>query len=1122
MPLYRLFTLLFLLATLSCCGGDAENVPTGNAPSSSGDSFSEGMFENVLSSSSGIDFVNTVKSDFSFNHVNYGYLFNGAGVGVIDYDKDGLQDLYFVSNQDDNRLYRNLGDFKFEDVTAAAGVAGRPGFDVGVSIADIDGDGYQDIYLSRSGIVDTPEGRAERENLLFHNNGDGTFTEQGAAYGLNSNRPATQATFFDYDLDGDLDMYQMNTPIDFANVNTVRATQTPNGSKRILGPKEPWESDQLFRNDGGSFTDVSLTAGINNRGYGLSTIIYDFNHDGFPDIFVTNDYLDDEMVYINGGNGKFTDQGRKYLRHSSLNSMGSDLGDLNNDGLEDIVSLDMLAETQQRRKQLESNMRPDRYGTLIRLGYSHQLMRNQLQLNNGQNFSEIGELAGIDATDWSWAPLLMDFDNDRKVDLFVSNGYRYDLTDVDFISYTVDSIMNLGGLSSSMYEDFSAFLDLIPTEPQPNYLYRNQGDLSFTNVADRWNVGEPSYSSSAVYADLDNDGDMDLVVGNHERAPFLHRNRANDTEKGGNWLQLLPLGVGKNTAGLGLTALVVVGDEQIRQTLQPSRGFLGTNHSLLHFGLGDAETVDRLEITWPDGKTQLLTNVKTNQRLDLDYTAAGTQAFSGAAAGAMFVYPQGQRGIDFTHRENDFNDFDRQFLQPRMTSREGPALAKADVNNDGREDLFVGGAAGAAAALYLQDAGGNFTRSAVFPPADNAHEDVAALFFDADGDGDQDLYVASGGSHAEAGNPVYNDRFYRNEGGKFTRDNTVLPLMPTCTGAVATIDFDADGDLDLVVGGRNLPGSYPLAPRSYLLRNDGGNFLDVTETAFPLLTNIGMVTAIATGNVTGDDLPEIIIAGEWMPVTTYAWTGSKFEADPDGPSAGTGFWQSLLLTDLDGDGRKEVVAGNDGLNTRFQPGPGNRVSLFASDFDGNGAIDPIVTFEDEQGKMVPITTKGMMIKQMPKLKKKFVRASVYSRAGIEDMFSAGELEAARRYDLETVSSSVIRLADEGWVVEALPRMAQTAPARSIRSADFNGDGLPDLLFVGNDYGLQVETGRIDAGNGVLLLNDGKGGWKTVPNHQHGFWASLDARDLLDIQLADGKTGWVIANNNGPAAIYLEE
>lgn len=1115
---YHLLFTSLLLVFLSSCGNDAE--PTARPGKNIDPSpVMEGLFENIDAEVSGIDFVNTVTSDFSLNHVNYGYLYNGAGVGVIDYDKDGLQDLYFISNQQENKLYRNRGDLKFEDVTDKAGVAGLPGFDVGVSISDVDGDGFQDIYISRSGIDNTPEGRKARTNLLYINNGDGTFAERAAELGLDSDRPATQATFFDYDLDGDLDMFQMNTPLNFADVNTVRAVNTANGMKRKIGPVEDWESDQLYRNDNGKFTDVSLEAGINNRAYGLSTLIYDFNHDGYPDIYVSNDYIDDQMIYINSGRGTFTDQSRAFLRHSSLNSMGTDLGDLNNDGLEDIVSLDMLAESLQRQKQLESNMRPDRYNTMIRLGYSHQLMRNQLQLNNGQNFSEVGMVAGIGATDWSWAPLLVDFDNDRNLDLFVSNGYRYDLTDIDFISYTFDSIMQLGGLSQSMFDDFSGFLKLIPTEPQPNYLYRNSGDLQFENVAAKWGIAEPSYSSSAVYADLDNDGDVDLVVGNHEHPPFVYRNRAVDSGKGGNWLQINPIGYAKNTEGIGLSVLAVLGEERMRQSLQPAKGFLGTNTSMLHFGLGTADRLDRLEVTWPDGKTQLLTNVTANQVLDIRYADAGTQAFSGAAAGAMFVYPQGQRGLDYVHLENRFNDFDRQFLQPRMLSREGPALARADVDGDGLEDLFIGGAAGSPAALYRQDARGDFRRENIFPQSDNDFEDVDALFFDADGDGDADLYVASGGNHAVAGSAVYSDRLYLNDKGKFSSSSDLLPVMTTSTGAVATLDYDQDGDLDLVVGGRSLPGNYPMSPRSFLLRNNDGKFEDVTEIAFPGLANIGMVTAIATGELSGDNRPEIVIAGEWMPIQTYAWDGKQFSLAPDGPSAGTGFWQSLLLTDLDGDGQNEIVAGNDGLNTRIQPGPGHKVALFAGDFDANGAIDPILTFEDEFGEMVPIATKAMMIKQLPKLKKKYVKASVYSRAGIEDLFSSEELAAASRFDLETVSSSVIRRSGDGWTVEALPKLAQAAPGRAIQAADFNGDGLQDLLLVGNDYGLQVETGRIDAGNGTLLLNAGNGKWAVSPNIEHGFWASIDARGLSSIRLANGKTAWVIVNNNGPAALY---
>ncbi|MFT7120328.1 MAG: hypothetical protein ACJAZ9_000501 [Neolewinella sp.] len=1124
MPRISILLLAMLAFAVVSCGEESGDK-TNSTDSKTFSAAPDGLFQVVDAADSGIEFVNTVTSDFSFNYINYGYLYNGAGVGVLDFDQDGLQDLFFVSNQQENRLYRNLGNWEFEDVTVTAGVAGSPGFDVGVSVADVNGDGYPDLYVSRAGIDNTPEGKKARENQLFINSTDGTFTEEAEAYGLNSNRPATQATFFDYDGDGDLDMYQMNTPIDFANVNTVRATQGPNGLKRKEGPQEEWESDQLFRNDDGKFVDVSEQAGIVNRGYGLSLLIYDFNHDGHIDIYVANDYIDSDLVYINSGNGTFTDQASSYLRHSSLNSMGSDLGDLNNDGLEDIISLDMLAEKYQRQKQLESNMRPDRYNTLIRMGYGHQLMRNQLQLNNGQNFSEIGELAGIDATDWSWTPLLVDFDNDRNLDLFISNGYRYDVTDVDFIAYTTEEIMAKGGLSQKMFPKFQDFLDLVPARPQPNYLYRNKGNLEFENVASKWNVDEPAYSGSSVYADLDNDGDMDLVVTNHERPPFVYKNTTQEKGLGRNWLQLSTKGYAKNTAGIGLTAKAYVGNEKLMQTMLPTKGFLGTNEALLHFGLGDANKVDRLEITWPDGRTQLLTDVKVNQRLELKYGQANGRPFAqslGADAGARFTYTGKQRGVDFVHQENPFDDFDRQFLQLRMTSKEGPALAVGDVNGDGLEDIFFGGAAGSAGALYLQNAQGEFARTSNFPAGQDAYEDVSAEFFDADGDGDLDLYIASGGSAAPANHASYQDRLFLNDNGKLTLAPANLPEMLTPTGAVKPMDYDADGDLDLVVGGRVIPGSYPYAPSSYLLRNDGGAFTDVTESVFPALQKIGMVTAIAVGNLSGDDQPEIVLAGEWMPLQTFTLSDARFVVAADGPQAGAGFWQSLLIDDLDGDGQNELVAGNEGFNTRFQPTADKKAILYADDFDSNGAVDPIMTLEDEYGKMVPIATKAMMIKQLPVLKKKYVHASEYSLASIDDLFAKSQIDASKKLPLETVASTVFTNKGGSWSASALPRMAQIAPTRAIQSADFNGDGKKDLLMVGNDYGMQVETGRIDAGNGTLLLNDGKGGWTMSPNIIHGFWASLDARNLLSVKLADGKTGWVIVNNNGPAALYLQE
>ncbi len=1111
-PKYFVFLVLLTL----CYACDNTQSITDEADTSSG-AVANGMMEQIDPAVSGVDFLNPITSDFRFNHVSYPYLYNGAGIAVIDYDKDGLQDLFFLRNQESNLLYRNLGNFKFEDVTNSAGLAGPGGFCVGVSVADVNEDGWQDLYISRSGLESSENGLRDRENLLYVNNGDGTFSEEASARGLNSNRPSTQATFFDYDKDGDLDVYLLNTPLDFTSVNTIRAVQTDKGLQRLYGPARPWESDQLFRNDGGKFLDVSETAGVVNRGFGLSTLIIDANNDGWDDIFVANDYVEDDLIYINAKDGTFNNQAQQYLRHTSHSSMGSALGDLNNDARLDIVTLDMLAESPERKKKLENAMRPDRYNTMVRSNYGHQMTRNQLQLNNGMNYSEVGELAGIEATDWSWTPLIVDLNNDKYQDIFISNGYRYELTDLDFISFTVDSIMELGGLSREVFDDYEDFVKLIPSRPQPNYLYLNQGDLKFENVAATAGVGDPSYSGSAVYADLDNDGAVDLIVGNHEEPPFIYRNRNNN----GNWLQIEAKGSAKNTAGYGLRVMLKTGQETLVQRMQPVHGFLGSSMPVLHFGLGDVQQVPRIEVVWPDGKIQVIENVPSNQKLVVDYADAVPGKIPVAAAGAMFNYPGGQRGMSFVHRENAFDDFDRQFLQPRMLSREGPALAKGDVNGDGLEDVFLGGAANETSVLFLQNKEGRFVRTEPFAAEDAQFEDVAALFFDVDGDGDLDLYVASGGNAAPKGASVYQDRIYLNEGGVLTKNTAALPPMATPTGAITSIDFDADGDRDLLVGGRGIPGSYPLAPRSYLLENTDGAFQDVTATKFPRFSNIGMVTAIAAGDIMGSKRPAVVIAGEWMPLVTFEWDGTKFTEALDGPKGPAGFWQSLLVEDLDGDGQVEVIAGNDGLNTRFRPGKGARVKLYADDFDGNGAVDPIVTFEDARGKMVPIATKAMMIKQLPSLKKKYVRTAAYAAAAIEDVFSEGQLNGATVLDLETVASVVLRKSGDSWNVEELPRMAQIAPARSIKAKDFNGDGLMDLLMVGNNYGHQVETGRQDAGNGTLLLNDGKGGWQYLANHQHKFWASLDARGLEQVKLADGKTGWVIVNNNGPAAIYVQ-
>ncbi|RMG81202.1 MAG: hypothetical protein D6714_13355, partial [Bacteroidetes bacterium] len=841
------FSLLFLTAFFFSCQN--ETTPPPAAPPA--EKVPENpRFELIPDTHSGVIFSNNITENHRINIVSNSYMYNGGGVAVLDVNNDGLQDLYFTSTQESNRLYLNRGNFQFKDITQTAGVAAIGGFKTGVTVVDINADGLPDLYVCRSGL----HANDERRNLLFVNNGDMTFTEKGKAYGLDDMSASNHANFFDYDKDGDLDVYVINHPISFGEVNKISVSQTADGKYvRNTAPRDEFESDKLFRNNGnGTFTDVSRAAGIQNRAWALSVNVADFNEDGWPDIFVGNDYIEPDLLYINNKRGGFEVQTDQYFRHTSNHTMGVDIADYNNDGRMDVVALDMIAEDNQRQKELMTTMILERYNSLVRFGYGHQIMRNMLQLNNGAHgFSEIGMLAGISNTDWSWACLLADFDNDAYKDLYITNGYRRDVTNLDYLTYTVDSINRSGGLTQ--FKDFEDYLKKVPTKKLQNYMFRNRGDLTFEKVSTPWGFNQKSYSNGAAYADLDNDGDLDLVVNNIHDKAFIYKNKTRE-QSGGHYLQIQLAGAKVNPLAIGAKVKIYTGDQTQVQELRTVRGFFSSVQPIFHFGLGEKQMVDRIEILWPDGFPQVLEQVPADQRLHLKRSEAKKGAFLPAPLPDPVFEPAQSKGLDFRHIENPFLDFDRDRLLPHQLSKSGPTIAVGDVNGDGRDDFYIGGAVNQSGALFVQNPDGSFAQtSAETWAADAKYEDIGTLFFDADQDGDQDLYVVSGGNVYSAHSPNYQDRLYLNDGaGHFQKKEGALPEITSSGSCVAAFDFDGDGDQDLFVGGRVTPGAYPTPPQSYVLRNDGGQFRDVTDEVAPDFKFLGMVTDIVFANLDQD------------------------------------------------------------------------------------------------------------------------------------------------------------------------------------------------------------------------------------------------------------------------------
>ncbi len=1074
------------------------------------------LFTLLPAETTGIDFKNVLKENEDANVLNYAYFYNGGGVAIGDINNDGLPDILFTGNMVPNRLYLNKGNFKFEDITEKSGIASMQGWCTGATMADVNGDGKLDIYICRSADSDP----AKRKNLLFINNGDLTFTEEAAKYGLDDEGYSTQAVFFDYDKDGDLDMFLVNHSLqhyasgDFENPN-------------LRKEKNPAFSNKLFRNDNGHFTDVSREAGISSNvlSFGLGVSVSDFNDDGWPDIYVTNDFNEPDYLFINNGNGTFTEKLRDCMDQVSLYSMGCDAADFNNDGKIDLLTLDMLPEDNWSQKMHTGAENFDKFQMLFSQGIYPQYSRNMLHRNNGDGtFSEMAQLAGVSNTDWSWSALFADFDNDGQKDLFISNGYAKDNTNMDFMRYRINQQMHArgGGNTKDIIRDL---IEKMPSITIPNYIFRNNGNSSFTKKTDEWGLNKVSVSSGAAYADLNNDGALDLVISNINEPAFIYKNNLNELNPANHYLKIKLLGKGQNVNGIGAKIKLYCRNNLYYQEEMPVRGFQSSVDPVLCFGLGESDKADSVVVTWPDDHIDKLLQVKSNQTI-LIREGSGPSPKMADPGKFHKPYFLTSNAISFLHRENHFNDFTIQPLIPSYLSRPGPCMAKADLNHDGLEDIFVGGARGQPGMIFLQTPDGHFIPMA--EPAiakDSLFEDVAAIFFDANGDGYPDLYVASGGYDLEPHDSLLQDRLYLNDGkGHFRKSPDGLPPLLFNKSCVRAADIDHDGDLDLFIGGRVVPGQYPLAPPDKILLNDGrGHFTDATASVAPTIEQekMGMVTDAAWVDLNHDQYPDLVVVGEWMPIRIFINEKGKL-VDHSAeyihfPS--TGWWNTILANDFDGDGNTDLIIGNQGLNNQFHASEKEPVSLCYKDFQGNGRPDPILSYYINDISY-PIYSKDDLLDQFPWLKKKFLAYDTYAKATIHDLFTDEQLKDAHTLKAEMMQTIYLHNNGHGeFELVPLPMEAQLSPVYAITSMDLNGDGKPDLVLGGNNAWARIKFGRYRANHGVVLLNDGKGNFRYLNQRSSGLHVRGDVRSMLNLATRKGAS-LVFGLNDDSVKTYL--
>lgn len=1094
-----LFSVL-MFALVSC--KKAENS------SMSIDSSSVQILQALPSNQTKVNFNNKVIETQAANSANYEGFLQGAGVAMLDVNNDGLEDIYFAGNTEGDRLYLNKGNFEFEDITIKSGIHQNKNWSTGLSVVDINADGYDDIYVCKF-LFDN---KTALKNVFYINNKDGSFTDQAAQLGVDDAGYSIAANFFDYDRDGDLDLYVANQP-----PNSLSAKGA------LKGKKDFQYTDNLYRNDGQRFTKVTEAAGIKNYTYSLSATSFDYNQDGWIDLYVTSDYEEPDFLWKNNGDGTFTDVSKSSIKHMSNFSMGADIADINNDGYEDLYTVDMVGDDNYRQKTSMSGMNPKKFWALVNAGYHYQYMFNALQLNNGDgSFSEVAQMAGVSNTDWSWAPLFQDLDNDGNKDLVVTNGVLRDYRNKDWEIWKDKYIAQLKadaaakGTKASL--NIMDIVNKVPTYKTANQVYKNAGDLSFTKMNDKWGFDQINVSSGAAFGDLDNDGDMDLVINNMNQVAEIYRNSSNEN-KLNNYISISLEGIQKNIDAYNASIQITTNEGKQIQTYTPFRGYMSSSQKRAHFGLGSANQINELKVIWPNAQETILREVKVNQHLVIAQKNAKGQ-YQKATSKKLFA----NLPTDIKHQENDFDDYKREILIPYKTSALGPIMAKGDVNGDGNEDLYLGGSAGFEGQLLLAKTNGKLEKSnqAAFK-LDKEKEDGGASFVDIDKDGDLDLIVNSGGNEFLAGSAYYEDRLYLNDGsGKFKRTNH-LKDVKISTVVSAAYDYDQDGDLDLFIGGRQIPGKYGFSENSLLMeQQDNGSFKNVTDQKAEGLQKLGMVTDAAWVDIDKDGKAELAVVGEWMPISIFSIDGGKLENQTSkyGLEDSQGWWNTIEVNDIDEDGDPDLVIGNLGLNTKYKASESEPFKLYVDDFDGNGTHDVYLGYFDKDGKCYPVRGRQCSSEQMPFVKKKFASYSDFAVATIDEVLEGKINEESVIQHARKFESCILKNNGSGnFDIIDLPRSAQVSPIYGIEIDDFNGDGKKDIMCVGNLHVREVETTRSDASKGVLLLQNDTGGFDSYGTDYTGINADGDARAVQQLKLKNGKSTLVIANNNAPIQMY---